>query len=179
MCCSAALFVQVSRMAVASSGTANRVMTSPNGSTWTTRNTTGLDYEWSSVTFANDLFVAAATSGHIMTSYDGITWTSRTTAATNSWRRVAYGNGVFVAVAGTGARFPLIETEQCQYRTLVVEIRCFSIWLVAGTGYHTKSAPSYLSPKCTGCTSNDRHSFLCCAMGVCAAPNPGRVHRVP
>ena len=39
-------------VAVASSGTANRVMTSPNGSTWTTRNTTGLDYAWSSVTFA-------------------------------------------------------------------------------------------------------------------------------
>jgi hypothetical protein len=78
-------------------------MTSPNGTTWTYRSTTGLDYEWSSVTFANDLFVAVATSGHIMTSYDGITWISRTTAAANSWRRVAYGNGVFVAVAGTGS----------------------------------------------------------------------------
>mgnify|MGYP006953003122 CR=1 FL=1 len=66
------------------------------------RDTTGLDHTWSSVTFANDLFVAVATSGHLMTSNDGITWISRTTAADNSWRRVAYGNGVFVAVAGTG-----------------------------------------------------------------------------
>jgi hypothetical protein len=77
-------------------------MTSPNGITWTTRSTAGLDYAWSSVTFANDLFIAVATTGNIMTSYDGITWTARTTAANNSWRRVAYGKGVFVAVAGTG-----------------------------------------------------------------------------
>jgi predicted RecA/RadA family phage recombinase len=31
-----------------------------------------------------------------------VTWTSRTSAADNSWRSVAYGNGVFVAVAQTG-----------------------------------------------------------------------------
>lgn len=32
----------------------------------------------------------------------GITWTSRTSAADNSWRSVAYGNGLFVAVSNTG-----------------------------------------------------------------------------
>jgi hypothetical protein len=89
-------------VAVASSGTGNRVMTSPDGITWTTRSTAGLDYAWSSVAFANNLFVAVAISGHSMISYDGITWTSRTTAANNSWRRVAYGNGLFVAVSDTG-----------------------------------------------------------------------------
>jgi hypothetical protein len=33
---------------------------------------------------------------------DGMTWTSRTSAADNAWRSVAYGNGVFVAVAASG-----------------------------------------------------------------------------
>ena len=41
-----------------------------------------------------------------MTSPDGITWTIRTSAADNSWSGIAYGNGLFVAVAdsGTGNR---------------------------------------------------------------------------
>ena len=36
----------------------------------------------------------------------GVDWTSRTSAADNEWNSVAYGNGLFVAVAsaGTGDR---------------------------------------------------------------------------
>ncbi len=37
------------------------------------------------------------------TAGDGATWTSRTSAANNQWSAVTYGNGLFVAVAGTGA----------------------------------------------------------------------------
>lgn len=37
-----------------------------------------------------------------MTSPDGTTWTSRASAAHNNWRSVTYGNGVFVAVSGSG-----------------------------------------------------------------------------
>ena len=37
-----------------------------------------------------------------MTSADGITWTSRTSAADNNWHSVTYGNGLFVAVSGSG-----------------------------------------------------------------------------
>ena len=37
-----------------------------------------------------------------MTSPDGINWTIRTSAADNNWFSVAYGNGLFVAVAYTG-----------------------------------------------------------------------------
>jgi hypothetical protein len=37
-----------------------------------------------------------------MTSPDGITWTARTSSPTdNNWRSVTYGNGLFVAVAGS------------------------------------------------------------------------------
>src|SRR5688572_11845637 len=49
-------------VAVASSGTGNRVMTSPDGITWTAR-TSAADNNWTSVTYGNGLFVAVANSG--------------------------------------------------------------------------------------------------------------------
>ena len=68
-------------VAVANSGTGNRVMTSPDGITWTIR-TSAADISWSSVTYGNGLFVAVASSSivagdRVMTSPDGITWTIR------------------------------------------------------------------------------------------------------
>ena len=92
-------------VAVASTGAANRVMTSPDGITWTIR-TSAEDNNWRGVAYGNDVFVAVAVSGtgnRVMTSPDGITWTIRTSAADNDWTSVAYGNGLFVAVASTGA----------------------------------------------------------------------------
>lgn len=91
-------------VAVSSSGTGNRVMTSPDGITWTSR-TSAADNAWQSVTYGNGLFVAVANTGtgnRVMTSPDGITWTSRTSAADNSWNSVTYGNGLFVAVSSSG-----------------------------------------------------------------------------
>ena len=95
--------------AAARDGTGNRVMTSPDGITWTSR--TSPNNEWRSVTYGNGLFVAVASSGtgnRVMTSPDGITWTSRTSTADYEWYGViygynsTYGNGLFVAVALTG-----------------------------------------------------------------------------
>ncbi len=57
-------------VAVATSGTGNRVMTSPDGITWTAR-ASAADNDWLGVTFANGLFVAVAQSGtgnRVMTS---------------------------------------------------------------------------------------------------------------
>ena len=91
-------------VAVSSSGTGNRVMTSPDGINWTSR-TSAADNDWGDVTWGNGLYVAVASTGtgnRVMTSPDGITWTSRTSVADNSWGAVTYGNGLFVAVASTG-----------------------------------------------------------------------------
>jgi hypothetical protein len=49
-------------VAVASTGTANRVTTSPDGIAWTIR-TSVADNEWYAVTYGNGLFVAVATTG--------------------------------------------------------------------------------------------------------------------
>jgi len=90
-------------VAVASSGTGNRVMTSPDGITWTPRNAAQAN-SWRSVTFGNNLFVAVSDDGtdRVMTSPDGITWTPRNAAQANSWRSVTFGNNLFVAVSSDG-----------------------------------------------------------------------------
>jgi hypothetical protein len=91
-------------VAVAASGTGNRVMTSPDGITWTSR-ITPADNNWIDITYANGLFVAVAQSGtgdRVMTSPDGINWTLGTTPADNNWGSITYGNGLFVAVAASG-----------------------------------------------------------------------------
>ena len=99
-------------VAVAQSGAGNRVMTSPDGITWTTR-TSAADNNWFSVTYGNGLFVAVAVTGtgnRVMTSADGITWTTRTSAANNNWTSVTYGNGLFVAVAQSGAGYQVMTS---------------------------------------------------------------------
>ena len=97
-------------VAVAATGTGNRVMTSSDGINWTAR-TSAADNNWQSVCWAPELslFVAVAIansgiSSRVMTSPDGINWTARTSAADNSWRSVCWAPelSLFVAVATTG-----------------------------------------------------------------------------
>jgi hypothetical protein len=97
-------------VAVSSSGTGNRVMSSSDGINWTIR-TSAADNNWTSVVYgaSDNLFVAVASSGsdRVMTSPDGITWTLRSTAGDNvDWRSVTYGGGRFVAVGDYDAFFP-------------------------------------------------------------------------
>ena len=57
-------------VAVSTSGTGNRVMTSPDGITWTSR-TSAADNDWTSVTYGNGLFIAVSSTGtgnRVMTS---------------------------------------------------------------------------------------------------------------
>ena len=86
-------------------GQADRVMTSPNGITWTATEHSQGPVNLNDVVFANNLFVAVASHNpagdngvRVMTSADGISWTART-APNADWQSVAYGNGLFVAVA--------------------------------------------------------------------------------
>ena len=81
-----------------------RLMTSPDGITWTTRSVQNSD--WQSVAYGNGKFVAVASfvntpdATKVMYSDDGISWTPGTpTSATNIWRGVTFGNGMFVAVS--------------------------------------------------------------------------------
>jgi hypothetical protein len=94
-------------IAVALSGTGNRVMTSPDGINWTTR-TSAADNEWMSITWAPELGLLVATSrtgteNRVMTSPDGIIWTTRTTN-NNGWHGITWAPelGLLVAVAFSG-----------------------------------------------------------------------------
>jgi hypothetical protein len=92
-------------VAIAQSGTGDRVMTSPDGISWTIR-TSASDSTWNSITWSETLglFVAVAQTG-IMTSPDGITWTSRTEPEAGQWREVIWVDelSLFVAVGTLGS----------------------------------------------------------------------------
>ena len=119
-------------VAVANTGTSNRVMWSPNGKNWTAGNTTGLDYSWQSVVWSptattGGLFVAVgSTSGitkHVMISSDGLSWSGCTAAADNSWTSITWGptastTGLFVAVANTGSSTRVMtSSDGCNWST--------------------------------------------------------------
>ena len=93
-------------VAVANDGSLNRVMTSPDGITWTGRLVPIGSEIWNSVTFGNGLFVAVSSLSYnlyaVMTSPDGINWTERT-APSGAWESVTYGNGLFVAVGSNSS----------------------------------------------------------------------------
>jgi hypothetical protein len=95
-------------VAVASTGTGNRVTTSSDGITWTTRSP-AVDNQWMSVCWSPELsiFVVVAQSGtgnRVMTSSDGITWTTRASAVDNSWYSVCWSPelSIFTVVGVTG-----------------------------------------------------------------------------
>ena len=92
-------------VAVANTGTNNRIMTSANGIDWTI-STPPANNNWFGVTYGNGLFVAVSANGSpkAMYSANGIDWTLGTTpAVSNQWVSVTYGNGLFVAVSRSGS----------------------------------------------------------------------------
>lgn len=95
-------------LAVGTSGSTHKVMTSINGgSTWTGQ-TAAAANNWTGVTWSPDLslFCAVSSGGtnRVMTSPDGVTWTSRSAAAANSWQAVTWSSEklLFVAVSNDG-----------------------------------------------------------------------------
>jgi hypothetical protein len=73
------------------------ILTSSDGTTWTSR-TSGTNKHLYGITYANSTFVVMGDNGTILTSSDGTTWTSRTSGTTNDLHRGTYGNSTFVVV---------------------------------------------------------------------------------
>ena len=108
ICYAAGLFV-----AVGSTGVSHRVMTSPNGASWTGRTPPAVK-DWTAICYGT-LFAACASNNtgteNIMTSSNAIDWTMRTTPAGTQYRGIAYGGGVYVAIANAGAQRVLRSTD--------------------------------------------------------------------
>ena len=92
----------------------NDIATSPDGVTWTFRST-GIATGWSGLGYGNGLFIlngGTSTTIGIATSTDGITWTARSSGApSGGWYDVAYGNGLWVAIANTTSTTAGIATS--------------------------------------------------------------------
>ena len=88
-------------VAIAYGGESKAVMTSTDGTVWTSRNPAEI-YAWWGVTFGNGKFVAVGEAGRVMTSSDGITWTSQTSPGIQDWYDIGFGNNLFVAVGRDG-----------------------------------------------------------------------------
>lgn len=96
-------------------GELGTILTSPDGITWTKRNS-GFPTRWLvGVGYGNGLWVAVGgtasiteNNGLILTSTDGITWTPRITSGTRI-NNVVYGNGTFVAVDDAGGRWTSLD----------------------------------------------------------------------
>lgn len=88
--------------AVASTGTDNRVMTSPDGITWTIQTSAG-NFAWWSIAWSPKLrlFVAVANAARTMTSANGVSWTLYTNTLSNILYDIVWAEELelFVAVS--------------------------------------------------------------------------------
>lgn len=82
-------------------GAGGTIITSPDGTTWTTR-TSGTTNTLYGITFASGVFATAGDGGTILTSPDGIVWTARASGTTNLLRGIAFTNNRFIAVGVSG-----------------------------------------------------------------------------
>jgi hypothetical protein len=85
----------------------NAVVSSTNGTTWTTRTLPVTATNWNSVTYGNNMFIAVAedTAGTNVYAYsiNGTTWSAGKLPATVYWNAVAYGQGLFLATSGSSS----------------------------------------------------------------------------
>lgn len=107
-------------VAVNLSATNNQVMRSINwGTSWTAIDSatpTGGQHQYRGVAFGNSFFIALGGNvggdNHIMRSSDnGVTWATGTVPESNNWLSIAFGNGVFVAVAASGTNRAMRSTD--------------------------------------------------------------------
>ncbi len=97
--CESIIYAGGSFVAVGSMGT---IETSPDGKTWTPRNTSLTFNDLRSVAFGAGGFVAAGTAGEILASPDGQSWAVKNAATTNDLLSAAYGNNRYMAVGNGG-----------------------------------------------------------------------------
>ncbi len=74
---------------------------SPNGISWTNTTLPALD-GWQDIAYGNGRYIALGAASGFAVSLDGVTWTAGAVFSAN-YQRLAFGNGVFVAIDRTNA----------------------------------------------------------------------------
>ncbi len=82
-------------------GYGGTILTSPDGTTWTPRNS-GTTQDLYDIDWSGSLFVTVGQNGTILTSPDGTTWTPRNSSTTQDITSVACSGTLFVAVESNG-----------------------------------------------------------------------------
>jgi len=83
-------------------GAGGIILTSSDGTSWTSRTSGTSNFTVFGVTYGNGLFVTVGEGGTILTSSNGTSWTQRTSGTTQYLMGVTYGNGQFVTVGDEG-----------------------------------------------------------------------------
>ena len=111
-------------VAVGSDQGTPQALWSPDGITWSPATTVVPTNGWYDVEFGNGQFVAVSTDGinQVMTSSDGQIWVPRQASTSAEWRTVAYGNGIWSALAGGDSSSPtggvvMTSTDGVTWRT--------------------------------------------------------------
>lgn len=94
-------YVNGNYIAMGGTGSATNLLTSPDGTTWTTRTAGTAIYN--AAAFGAGLYVVVGAAGAVFSSPDLVTWTSRTTTA-NVFNDIVFANSIFVAT-GTSNTF--------------------------------------------------------------------------
>jgi hypothetical protein len=80
------------------------IVTSTNGSVWTSRLVVSGGSFWSAgYSDIDNLFIAVGTQGTVYTSANGTSWTAQTSGVSDDFTACSAGNGRFLAVIGFGA----------------------------------------------------------------------------
>ncbi len=83
-------------------GDAGCIVSSPNGVSWTSRNS-HTSSPINGIVWGGAAFVAVGEAGLILSSPDGVAWTTRSAGVAASLNAVSYASGQFVAVGDSGA----------------------------------------------------------------------------
>jgi photosystem II stability/assembly factor-like uncharacterized protein len=107
-------------------GPNNTIITSSDGSQWTTASVASKTQNLTSIAYGNNTFVAAGSNGIVLTSSDGVTWViTGNMSNTISVTSLAFGAGLFVAVAHnntTGASVMLDSPDGITWNTANIPI---------------------------------------------------------
>jgi Immunoglobulin I-set domain/Domain of unknown function (DUF5122) beta-propeller len=83
-------------------GNNNAIVTSTDGTNWSTGTVSAASSELVGATYANGMFVTTGDGGTILTSGDGTNWTQQASGVSDGLWGVTFGNGTFVAAGDNG-----------------------------------------------------------------------------